>query len=115
MNDQTLQLLSALAEKIGITTEYIWIVLVKQAPISGIIDLLVVTFWIFCIWISFKFIKRKTVDEDIDAVLWGYMVWGVISAVILIVIGRCISDQISSIINPEYWALQKITGLIKLK
>ena len=40
MNDQTVQLLRELAEKFGTTTEHLWGVLIKQAYISGVGDLI---------------------------------------------------------------------------
>lgn len=39
MNEQTLKILSDLSNKMGTTTEYLWTILLKQGPISGIIDL----------------------------------------------------------------------------
>ena len=44
MNDQTLELIRDLAEKLGTTTEHLWGVLMTQAFISGIGD---VIFWRF--------------------------------------------------------------------
>ena len=130
MNDQTLQLLTALAAKIGTTTEYIWMVLVKQGPISGLIDLLIYTMWLLCIYVPFKFIKGKTTKKEIESkygekvfeaecgfldgmVMWG--LWGVCALTIICIIGFCFSSSVSAILNPEYYALKEITSLIKLK
>ena len=40
MNDQTLELIRDLAEKLGTTTEHLWGVLVTQAYISGVGDVI---------------------------------------------------------------------------
>ena len=36
MNDQTAKLIEQLAQKLGTTTEYLWSVLIKQAPIDAL-------------------------------------------------------------------------------
>ena len=41
MDQTTLTALTALAEKLGTTAEYLWGVLLRQAPISGLTDLAV--------------------------------------------------------------------------
>lgn len=40
MNEQTVKLVEQLAQKLGTTTEYLWNVLIKQAPISAAIDMI---------------------------------------------------------------------------
>ena len=42
MNDQTALLLKQLADKLGTTTEYLWAVLLKQAPITCTVQLTVI-------------------------------------------------------------------------
>lgn len=39
MNDKVLEALQTLAEKLGVTAEHLWGVLLKQAPIDGTIFL----------------------------------------------------------------------------
>lgn len=40
MNDNTRQLLEQLAVKLGTTVEHLWGVLIRQAPVSGLISIL---------------------------------------------------------------------------
>lgn len=41
MDDKYRQLIEDMAAKLGVTAEHLWGVLVKQAPISGAVDLVI--------------------------------------------------------------------------
>ena len=43
MNEQTTILLQKLSESLGTTSEYLWAVLIKQAPISATISMVIFT------------------------------------------------------------------------
>jgi len=127
MNEQNLQLISLLAQKLGTTSEYLWFVLIKQATISGTIDLIIMSFWLSCIWIVYKFINNKFKEKNgyepssyqyninHSERLTSLVIWSIASTVIILIIGMCLSDTISTFINPEYWALNKILTAVKTK
>lgn len=46
MDDKTLEALTTLANKLGTTAEYLWGVLIKQAPITVAIELSVMVAWV---------------------------------------------------------------------
>lgn len=46
MDDKTLQVVTDLASKLGTTAEYLWGVLLKQAPITGSLALLAIGAWV---------------------------------------------------------------------
>jgi hypothetical protein len=120
MNDQTIKLLRDLADKLGTTSEHLWGVLVRQAPISAITSLILfVGFCGFLVW-SFGFIKNKTTDQivgeqrtraewDSEGVgIPAWIIWG-----LMFVLGVGFSfpicyDAICALFNPEYWALKQI-------
>lgn len=110
MNNETLQMLTALAEKLGTTAEYLLGVLVKQAPISGVLSLLFMIFWISATVFWFSFVKKKTTDDDWygDGVFFAWasvFILGVIS----ICVSTCAIESIASaFLNPEYWALNQL-------
>jgi len=66
MDEKTAQMLEKLAQKLGTTSEYLWGVLLKQAPIAAIIELigilLCVIFGVF-IWRVHKKLMKKESDE----------------------------------------------------
>ena len=117
MNENTIQFLNALSIKLGTTSEYLWAVLIKQAPIDGWITLMVMVAWLIGGFFLSKFffgkIKNDKWDEEIGYCLFGFSL--IVYAIVILIIGFCLSDTISSIINPEYWALNKILSSIKCK
>ena len=120
MDDKYRQLIEDMAAKLGTTAEHLWGVLVKQAPISGAVDLVI------CIVIAaaaawwFRFVIRKTthrsanpdmyqrakwVNEDAFAA-WVAVIFAVMFALIFIV--GSAQGIVAAFANPEYWALQQL-------
>ena len=122
MDEKTLQALTALAAKLGTTAEYLWGVLLKQAPITGVVDLLVCAAWIAGVVAWAKFVNRKTTkparteDEQYPSAEWSDEVgvglaWAsvVVAAIITaLVVGSELSTIVAALANPEYWALKQI-------
>lgn len=65
MNEGTERLLTQLAEKLGTTTEYLWAVLLKQAPIDAIGQLVSIVLFACLTGIGLKafFILWRTSSE----------------------------------------------------
>lgn len=122
MDEKTLQALTTLAEKLGTTAEYLWSVLLKQAPISAATDLVVIAALVFGVVMWAKFVQRKTAKPEVTEndryprAEWGsnegiFFAWVsvFVSALIIAVIaGVCFSSIVAAIFNPEYWALKQI-------
>jgi hypothetical protein len=108
MNDKTLALLQALAQKLNVTTEYLWATLIKQSYIDGI-TLLILDF-IF-ILIAIKLIphtkKEAYEDTDTDAELKriGYIAFIIGIIIFVLVSGSMIP---TNFFNPEFKALSYI-------
>lgn len=117
MDDKTAVLIQSLAEKLGTTSEYLWGVLVKQAPISGMIDLVVLSAWAAVLLVVFRLIQREvgSVTEGYDMTWKGMKltIWWVAFGIYLMCFFICISSVITSIVNPEYWALKEILGAVR--
>ncbi len=109
MNEKTEVLLRELAEKFGTTTEYLWEILVRQAPISGTIGIISHIAIVCALLFFFFFLPRsgiKETDECLYALLW---VAGACAAIIFSVGILCdLPSHIIAIVNPEYWALKQI-------
>jgi len=122
MDENTLQALTALANKLGTTTEYLWSVLLKQAPITGLIDLGVMIGLVVMTYGWFRFVQRKTTtppatEEDrYPRAAWTEEVgiafaWASVGLWVLIdifVIACALATTIAALFNPEYWALMQI-------
>jgi len=111
--------ITVLANKLGTTGTHLWEVLVRQAPISSLIDLS--TFLITCIFIFFTTKNsircfKKYEKDDVD-VLLGVSVFLMLMSFVFTMI--CLaqlwdaSNWLSGLYNPEYWALQNVMSSFK--
>ena len=121
------ELLGQLAAKLGTTVEKLWAVLLKQAPISGTIDLVICIGMVaFSVWV-FRFVNRKTTVHEIVDGTWKnkeadwdeegkVFAWIAVGAMFLLTI-ICVATEAENItaafFNPEYWALTKILSKVK--
>lgn len=121
MDEKFQKLIEALAAKLGTTAEHLWGVLVRQAPISGAVDLVLcvviaaVTVW----WVAL--VKRKTTcppetetnrypkaewrDEGAFLAWLVTVIFGVLA--LISVIGSA-QGIVAAFANPEYWALKQL-------
>lgn len=112
MTDELAKALEMLAQKLGTTSEYLWGVLLKQAPLTAITDLIQYTIIIVSciIWYKMtKIINAKVLNYDLgdEHLIWIVIVW-VILAISIIVVFFSLPNTIYAIFNPEYWTLDKL-------
>lgn len=121
MNETTDKLIRDLAEKLGTTADHLWGVLCRQAPISGITNLVVIAGLIaFIVW-GFKLVKRKTTepapteankypsaDWEDEGKTIAWLVWGLATIGIIIWIAASLEIIVAALLNPEYWALKQL-------
>ena len=121
MNEQIQQALTELCTKLGTTVEHLWTVLIRQAYISGITNIVAITIWTtVCVW-SFRFIQKKTTvpqkteTDQYPVADWhdegkgiAWIIWGLATILFLLTAGSWASDIIGSLFNAEYWALKQL-------
>ena len=118
--------LEQLANKLGTTVEKLWAVLLKQAPISGMVDFAICIGLVLIAVGCFRFVNKKTTvpattqndqypraqwEEEAAVVCWIGI--GVFLVIVLVVIICSIQDIVSAFLNPEYWALKQILEIVK--
>ena len=121
------ELLGQLAAKLGTTVEKLWAVLLKQAPISGTIDLLIcIGMVIFTVW-AFRLVKGKTTKHEIvdgtykhreadweeEGAFFSWVAVGVIFLITIIQVASESENIAAAFFNPEYWALTNILSKVK--
>jgi hypothetical protein len=125
MDDKTTTLVEKLAEKLGTTAEHLWDVLLHQAPISGVIDLVTDVVMVMVAVGLVRFVKDKTTKpakteySKYPQAEWenegASMAW-VAVAVYLIITGIVVIGSaertLAAFFNPEYWALSHILGKV---
>lgn len=116
MNEETLRRLDALAEKLGVATEYLWGVLIAQSKVAivecivGFIvgGLLLATTW----YLSRKAAAADDYGYEGFALGSGALLLGIIGIVVLLVATFSIWTPL---LNPEYYALKQVLGAIGSK
>lgn len=114
MNDQIMEILRALAEKFGTTTEFLWSIMVKQSYVYGVTFIVglvasavFVAAWNYAAW---KINDRDNADWEI-ALGFGKF-WGVVFAAAWMMIFLCsLIDITTSLVNPEYFAIKQVGQL----
>ena len=121
MDDKTLQALTALANKLGTTAEYLWGVLLRQAPITGVVNLAVMVTWVTAAVLLLRWVRRKTQvppktkEDPYPRAEWdsdgAFFAWGgaiLFAALTALIVGLELSGVVAALVNPEYWALRQI-------
>lgn len=114
MNETTDKLIRDLAAKLGTTAEHLWGVLIRQAPITAITDLLeVLILAAVCVYGGRRLMRwHKKLQESGDADHPGFVLLYVGFVVLLCITIICALCSVSGIVtaftNPEYWALKQI-------
>ena len=125
MDAQTAVLIQNLADRLGTTSEYLWAVLIKQAPITGAVNLICYALTVLAFVIAWKFRGpilagiEKLIDTHSDAVSFvsfmGALFFSVLALVWLGAMVFSIQDTVTAFLNPEYFALDKVLNAVKSK
>lgn len=95
--------LSVLSEKFGTTIQHLWAVLVRQAVIEGIFNLVVVIVLLGTIPFMVRWAKWL-IKEEADSQWIGWCIVALIQFIFL----ACSAYAALSLLNPEYYALKQI-------
>lgn len=125
MDEKAIQALTALANKLGTTTEYLWGVLLSQAPLSALANLAILLALFLGSWMWWKFIQKNTTTPeatksdpypspnwDDSSTTAAYIGLIVMLVIVLIILMASIEGIVCGLINPEYWALSKFMGML---
>lgn len=111
MTNETNKLIQELADRLGTTVEYLWGVLIQQAPIDACTKLTAILLLALALVVMAVYAYRKTwSDEDSkDQVIAVVLVLaGMVGMITFLVSLGSIPSIISGLFNPEYWALKQI-------
>ena len=114
MDDKTAEIINKLAEKLGTTAEHLWSVLIRQAPWSSAIDLLVLMFYIgvagILYYLAYRSFRKFKEDSEEGWILAGAIV-ALFAIIMSTVVCACVNEMsviLSGFFNPEYWALKQL-------
>lgn len=119
MEQKYQQLIEVLASKFGTTTEHLWGVLIRQAPINGAISLVIgILLTIVTVWLILL-IKRKMILVDTchgtqkaawgdDEVYLAVCVAFILGVITIFYLSSSLPLIVAAFFNPEYWALNQL-------
>lgn len=115
--DQLAPLLNKLAEQMGTTSQYLWGVLLKQAPVKASIIGAEYAITAIALYMIFRF-RKSIVDYCAEELpkpvnVIGGVVIGIIAVVWLLECMFCFESFLTAIFNPEYWAMQRVLSAVK--
>lgn len=115
MNEQTIKLIEELSVKFGVGAEMLWASLLKQAPMSATIDLIVSAIFVaFSVAIFLAIVRfYKSWKEYENSDLFPIMVFMAFLGLFFVIftilgVGYSLQTNIAAFINPEYWALKQL-------
>lgn len=118
MEEKILNALGALSNKLAIPVDHLWSVLVKQAIISGSINLAFAIMWVLATVGFIIFCYKTMAGEKPRFTAEDIVVPSCLLAVALVVVSGClliftVPGAVIAFFNPEYWALTQITQFLK--
>lgn len=108
MEQEVINIINVLAEKLGTTAEYLWAVLTKQAIITAATLSGQTLIMISVSLIAYKFGRKHSGnwDEILAVFYWvGYVVFAGITFAVAM---NAINVVTTALANPEYWALKQL-------
>lgn len=112
MSEQAVTLLEAMATKMGTTVEYLWEILLRQAPVSatvGLFQCLVIV--AIAVWLMSKLWRWSRALEDDDLGIVILRIAAVLVAILsLAILSDIWPDVLYGYFHPEYWALKQLLG-----
>lgn len=118
MNEKMVDALNILAEKLGVTAEYLWGVLIRQAQVEVITDLIWYAITAVLIVAALRYLPRwlkALQDADYgDEPRFVVPSAALILATLMFALGTVLgfSDTITKVRNPEYWALKEVMKVL---
>lgn len=121
MNDKTQAVLASLAQKMGVTIEQLWGVMVKQAQISAVsscVEIVLLTAFIFFVYRLHKQFSTENKDgyvmyDEGDGYGILMILLAVSCAVMVVVIACLVNNVVTALLNPRYWAIQQLMDALK--
>lgn len=110
------QVLRELAEKLGVTVEYLWNALLRQALIGGICDVMFLAGLTFCTWNFVKWARQKwdvIVDESEPVSMMAFGIGSIALMAMWLVAMKGLPTTMASFFNPEYWALHEVLKAVR--
>jgi len=106
------KILNELADKLGVTVNHLFAIMIKQSYITGIECFIGIIPLSLMLWLFIKIFNKERGEDTITYFLednYGWVMIGfIVGSVSLIGITFCLIDGTNALLNPEYFALHQI-------
>ena len=136
MEDRAYQALLTLAERLGTTIEHLWAVLLKQAVVTGMTNVVMLAAITTVACYLTRIVRIKTTPREVlvsnpydpEAVprrtmraawdpteegLLGWIGTGIMWLVVATLWFHLLPDTLAGLFNPEYWALKQVLTALR--
>lgn len=110
MNKETTDLINALAEKLGTTAEHLWAVLIRQAPITASMELLLILTLLVAVIVTACLAWRCAKKNNDEAVACMTIISIALFVALIFTTATELPTIVAGFVNPEYWALTQVMG-----
>lgn len=107
--------LRILTDKLGVTVEYLWGVLLKQATVTASTNIIFIIFGVLLLLTTFIWLRRQDDSAECSPLyvehsnfLW--FTWFVLLVLTTLLGIPALYESFTALMNPEYWALRQIIG-----
>lgn len=136
MEDRAYQALLTLAERLGTTIEHLWAVLLKQAVVTGMTNVVILAAVTTAACYLTRIVRIKTTPREVlvphpyhpeaaphkemladwNPTNEGFVAWLGIAALwflVTVLWSFLLNDTLAAIFNPEFWALKQVLGSLR--
>lgn len=118
MNNETQKAIELLAQKLGTTSEYLWGILLSQAPIDATMHVVYLFLSILLCFALYR-IHKYLMNDDNEISYYNYegleifmiIVAGLVSAIFAALLFT-VGNALNGFFNPEFWALNYVMNHI---
>lgn len=120
MDSKMMEMLLKIVEKLGAMVAHSWDILLKQALIVGVLELIYILLAVCAVRVAYKFVLRRTSPRRLKSgkykeptwsgenasLAWIFFVFFVLC--IVFAVSDSFDNGVTALLNPEYWALKHI-------
>ena len=124
MDDKVVQMLTALAQKLGTTVEFLWAVILRQAPITAATEIATFLLAVVAVGLWHRHVRRKMAKDpgtgssewDCDDDASPPIIWATVLLPWAMLIGagcQLAPMWVAAFLNPEYVALHEVLRQVR--
>lgn len=130
MTEQISKIIEALSNALGVAASELYSVMVLQAKVSIVKSVFEILLLLFAMYMFWRYVRKVYIEKDKDgstifdravydsgSLFALHLIAALVIAVLTIIFVICVVCDINNIIqcimNPRYWALERIIGMLK--